>query len=223
VNGPPRLRAVLFDWDGTLVDSAELSYRIYEELFGSFGLRFDRRAFAASYSPDWYRTFAAVGLPRERWPEADARWLALYAREAVALLPGAREALARASGAGLALALVTSGSRDRVRRDLERLGVEPFFGEVVCGEDARHRKPHPDGLLLALGRLGVAPVEAAYLGDSPEDVAMARAAGSVSVGIPGGFPNRDQLREARPDVLAASLGEALDALGLPRQTASGLD
>jgi HAD superfamily hydrolase (TIGR01509 family) len=206
------LRAILFDWDGTLVDTAELSYRIYAELFAGFGLRFDRRTFSATYSPDWYRTFEKVGLPRERWPEADERWLALYARQQVALLPGARAALERVRDAGLAAALVTSGSRDRVRRDLERLRVRVLFSEVVCGDDAEHKKPHPEALLLALGRLAVAAGEAAYVGDSPEDVAMARAAGAVAVGIPGGFPNRKRLRAAGPELLAASLGEAIDAL-----------
>lgn len=212
------LRAVLFDWDGTLADSAELSYRIYAALFAGFGLRFDRHIFAETYSPDWYRTFEGVGLPRERWANADARWLELYARESVALLPGARDALRRVKDAGLALALVTSGSRDRVRRDLARLEVGPLFGEVVCGEDVQQRKPHPHGLLLALDRLGVPARAAACVGDSPEDVMMAKAAGALAVGIPGGFPNREQLRAAGPDLLVPSLADAVDALlrGAPR-------
>ena len=56
------------------------------------------------------------------------------------------------------------------------------------------------------------PEEAAYLGDSPEDVAMARAAGVFAVGIPGGFPNRGALAASEPDLLAPSLDDALDRL-----------
>ena len=87
---PPGLRAVLFDWDGTLVDSAEKSFRCYVEVFASFGLTFDRARFQATYSPEWTRTYEAVGLPREHWEEADERWLTGYARDESFLLPGAR-------------------------------------------------------------------------------------------------------------------------------------
>lgn len=206
------LRAILFDWDGTLVDSAEVSYRIYVQLFESFGIAFGRKEFERTYSPDWYRTFEAVGLPKQLWDQADARWVALYHAQESRLLPGAELALARLRTAGLAQGLVSSGSGDRVRRDLRRLGVDAYFRVVVCGGDTGNRKPHPEPLLVALSRLGVAPAEAAYVGDSPEDVAMARAAGVLSVGIPGGFPNRAALAASRPDLLTPSLAEALPAL-----------
>ena len=73
----PGLRAVLFDWDGTLVNTAEASYRCYEKLFGSYGIAFDREAFRRTYSPNWHLTYSALGLAEERWAEADARWLRL--------------------------------------------------------------------------------------------------------------------------------------------------
>jgi phosphoglycolate phosphatase-like HAD superfamily hydrolase len=82
----------------------------------------------------------------------------------------------------------------------------------VYGEDARRRKPHPDALLLGLERLAVSAARAAYVGDSPEDVEMARAAGVYAVGIPGGFPNRDALSASAPDLLAADLEEAVTTL-----------
>jgi phosphoglycolate phosphatase-like HAD superfamily hydrolase len=74
------------------------------------------------------------------------------------------------------------------------------------------KKPDPEALLLALKRLDLEPHEAAYVGDSPEDVRMARGAGVFAVGVEGGFPNADALREARPDFLAGGLIEAVEAL-----------
>jgi len=209
-----RLRAVLFDWDGTLVDSAEASFRCYGRLFASYGIAFDRPLFAATYSPDWYRTYEAVALPREHWSEADSRWVELYGEERVELLPGAGEALARLRQAGVATALVTSGSRARVDREIAGLGATRLFECIVCGEDAR-RKPDPEPLRLALDRLAVDPTQAAYVGDSPEDVWMARAAGVRVVGVEGGFPNREALRAAKPDLLAESLAGAVDLLLRP--------
>jgi HAD superfamily hydrolase (TIGR01549 family) len=206
------LQAVLFDWDGTLVDSAEKTFACYVEVFGAYGIAFDHDAFERTYSPDWYRTYEAVGLARGHWPEADARWLACYATAPSALLAGAREALERLAGAGLAQGVVSSGDGSRVRREIEELGLAGFFGAVVCGGDTASRKPHPEPLLLALERLGVAPPRTAYVGDSPEDVAMAKAAGAVAVGVPGRFPNRKALAAAAPDVLALALDSAVDAL-----------
>ena len=208
----PRLAAVLFDWDGTLVDSAEASYRCYVRLFDSFGIGFDRARFERTYSPNWQRTYEAVGLAREHWPEADRRWLEHYGRERTHLLPGSREALARVERAGVAQGVVTSGDRSRVSRELAELEVEAYFETVVYGGDTERRKPHPEALLLALARMGVTPDRAAYVGDSPEDVEMARAAGVRAVGVPGGFPNREALAASRPDVLAPDLLSAVTAL-----------
>ena len=205
-------RAVLFDWDGTLVDSAEKTYACYVRVFAAFGIGYDRAAFERTYSPDWYRTYEEVGLPREHWRDADARWISCYETEPSLLLPGAREALERLAGRGLALGLVSSGDGARVRREVRALGVEGFFGAVVCGGETARRKPDPEPLLVALQRLGVAPAAAAYVGDSPEDVAMARSAGAFAVGVPGGFPNRQALAASRPDVLAPSLDEAVIGL-----------
>src|SRR5207302_678570 len=82
-----------------------------------YGIAFDRTRFAATYSPDWYQTYEAVALPREHWSAADARWVELYGEERAELLPGASDGLARLRAAGLATALVTSGSRPRIDRE----------------------------------------------------------------------------------------------------------
>jgi HAD superfamily hydrolase (TIGR01549 family) len=206
------LRAVLFDWDGTLIDSAESTFRAYARLFQGFGIGFGRADFERTYSPDWRRTYAGMGLPRERWPQADAEFLRLYAEAPPGLLPGAADALGRLAGAGLRLGVVTSGDRQRVIADVARTGLHGRFESLVYGTDVAQRKPHPEGLLRALEELGVATGEAAYVGDSPEDVEMARAAGALALGVPGGFPNREALIASAPDLLAGSLAEAADWL-----------
>jgi len=210
---PPK--AILFDWDGTLIDSAEASYRGYVQLFAGYSLPFDRESFERTYCPDWYRTYEAIGLPREHWKEADDRWLALYAEQPPALLPGARDGLERVARASLPMGLVTSGQRERVTADLDRLGLRPFFSALVCGSDLPERKPNPAPLRRALDQMRVAAMESAYIGDSPEDVQMAQAAGAFAVAVPGGYPNRKELVAARADVFAETLAEALDAVGLP--------
>jgi phosphoglycolate phosphatase len=204
---------VLFDWDGTLVDSAERTFRCYARVFSGYGIEFDHDAFERTYSPDWYRTYALVGLPREAWADADARWNACYDGEPSRLVPGAAECLERLAAAGRVLGVVSSGDGSRVRAEMESLGVAARFAATVCGGETLRRKPHPDPLLAALAALGLPPGECAYVGDSPEDVAMAKAAGALAVGIPGGFPNREALVASAPDLLLGSLAEAAASLG----------
>jgi len=210
---PPRpLRAVLFDWDGTIVDSAEASFRCYVRLFESYRIPFDRDRFQQTYSPEWYRTYAALGLPKECWDEADARWLDFYAAEENVMLGGAREALEALRRAGLTLGIVTSGSGPRVAREMEGLGLRGLFGAVISADDVEKRKPDPEPIVRALERLGMPAAEAAYVGDSPEDVEMARAAGVYVIGVPGPFPNREQLKAAAPDLVCDALEAAVGAL-----------
>ena len=207
-------KAVLFDWDGTLIDSAEASYRCYVQLFSGYSLPFDRESYARTYCPDWYRTYEALGLAREHWAEADDRWLRLYAEQPPELLPGAREGLERLARIGLPLGLVTSGQRERVTADLDRLGLSNAFATLVCGSDLPARKPDPAPLRRALSEIDVAAPDSAYIGDSPEDVRMAQAAGAFAVAVPGGYPNRPELVAVGADLFAETLGEALDVLGL---------
>ncbi len=206
------LEAVLFDWDGTLVDSAAATFHSYVRLFGSYGIGFDRKRFEETYAPDWHQTYRGVGLPESLWPEADARWLALYARESARAVDGALVATARLAAAGVRQGLVTSGDRRRVEGEVKALGFDPGLAILVCAGEAARPKPAPEPLLLALERFGLGRARAAFVGDSPEDVQMARAAGVYAVGVPGGYPNRAQLAEARPDLLAGSLVEAVDHL-----------
>lgn len=203
-------RAVVFDWDGTLVDTAEASYRCYLRLFESYGIPFDRRIYAETYSPNWHHTYRILGLPEEHWVEADQRWLDFFEEEVVQTIEGAAEVVSELRSRGYTVAVVTSGSRPRVEREIALHGFE--FAHCICGTDLTNRKPHPEGLLLCLDRLGIAPEEAIYVGDSAEDVQMAKAAGVYSIAVPGPYPNRDGLIASGADRFVESLRELLELL-----------
>ena len=206
------LQAVLFDWDGTLLDSAEASYHCYVRLFSDFGIPFGRAEYQRTYSPDWYHTFRCVGLPEEQWADADQRWLAYFAEEQLTLASDVRNALDRLDRHGITKAIVTSGSRNRVTRELVAHGIDHHFEHVVCGTDVEQKKPHPAALQLCLAQLGISAEKAAYIGDSPEDVLMARAANVFSVAVRGAYPNVTALEAAKPDRIADNLSEAVDWL-----------
>ena len=205
-------RAVLFDWDGTLVDTAEASYRCYVRMFAELGVPFDRDTYARTYSPNWYRTFRALGIPEERWKHADSRWLAHFAEEQIAMIDGAREVVETLVARGIVIGIVTSGERDRVARELELHGLAGHMRANVFGCEVKEKKPHPEALLLCLERLQMDADDAVFVGDSPEDIAMARAAGVYAIAVPGGYPNRDALVAAQPDAFTESLREILDVI-----------
>lgn len=205
-------RAVIFDWDGTLADTAEASYRCYVRMFGELGIAFDRETYARTYSPNWYRTFEMLGVPRETWPHADSRWLAHFAEETVALIDGARELLHGLTSRGLATGIVTSGGRERVSRELEHHGLASHVHACVYGCDVKEKKPHPEGLLRCLDLLGIDANDAVFVGDSPEDIDMARNAGVYSIAVAGGYPNLDALIASKADHFADSLRGVMEAI-----------
>ncbi|HKW87825.1 MAG TPA: HAD family hydrolase [Candidatus Acidoferrales bacterium] len=200
-------RGILFDWDGTLLDSFEADMRAYEAMFLALGIAWTRREIARHYSPDWYRVYEAARIPRARWDEADELWGRAYRREEPKLLPGAKAVVGRLRRS-YELGLVTSGDRARVRRQLHQFGFSETFRACVCSEDAAHRKPHPAPLELAMSRMKLEPASCVYVGDAPEDVEMARRANVRVVGVMGPFPTARRMRAARPDAVIESI-EAL--------------
>lgn len=212
------VRAVLFDWDGTLLDSYHADAHAYLKMFQELGIEWGLDELHRHYSPDWYRVYRAAGLARGRWQQADRLWRRYYRQRKPALLPGSRAVLRRLARS-FDLGLVTSGDRARVNRQLRRFGLARLFSARVCNEDVGRRKPHPAPLRLALRRLGATPEEAVYVGDAPEDIEMARRAGVRAVAVLGPFPTHQRLRAARADALLESIEELprlLEACAEPR-------
>ncbi len=198
------IRAVLFDWDGTLLDSYHADTQAYLKMFRALGIHWGLEELARHYSPDWYRVYRAAGLPRARWDEAGRLWNHYYRQQKPALLPGARRVL-RELARRFMLALATSGDRSRVSREFRRFGLTEMFAARVYSQDSHLRKPHPAPLELALRRLRLAPEACVYIGDAPEDIEMARRAGVRAIAVLSSFSTPQRLRAARPDALLRSI------------------
>jgi HAD superfamily hydrolase (TIGR01509 family) len=195
---------VFFDWDGTLLDSFEADAQAYSHMFNALGMSWSMAMLKQHYSPNWHRVYRAAHLPRARWDEADRLWMRFYKKHQPELQPGARQVL-RTLQRRFTLALVSSGSRARVQRQLREHGVAAMFRAKVCSEDAPRRKPHPAPLRMALDRLRIAPKVCVYVGDAPEDIEMAHRAGVRAIGVLGGSPVPERLRAASPDALIETI------------------
>jgi phosphoglycolate phosphatase len=208
----PQPRGVLFDWDGTLLNSYAADSAAYLAMFREMEIPWGLAELEQHYSPDWYNVYRAANLPREKWSTAEKLWRVHYARQAPELLPGARRVLSLLKPRH-ALGLVTSGDRQRVHRQLRAFRLWDRFRARVCREDTRAGKPHPAPLRLALRHMGLRASETVYVGDSPEDLQMARSAGVRAIAVLGPFPTEKALRAAEPEVLLESIAELPAALG----------
>ncbi len=203
---------ILFDWDGTLIDNAEQAFDAFQKAFLRLGVRLDFSTYERIYSPNWYRMYEELQLPREKWKDADDLWVLYYGNENSGFIPGARTALNELVHRSYTLGIVTSGTRARVFRELDALGFTDAFRVVICGEDLMNKKPHPEGLEMAMERLQKPAEVCCYVGDSPDDMEMGRRAGVLTIGISSRYPAGRKLEGAGPDLSLDSLEQLLAAL-----------
>lgn len=206
--------AVCFDWDGTLFDSIGALYRANVAVMAALDLPFDEPAYRAQFDPDWRLMYRKLGVPEARLEEANARWHAAFDSDGtIGLLPGIAQALATIAATGRRLGLVTSGHRRVVEPQLARTGLAEAFAVRVFGDTLQVHKPDPAPLRHALRGLGLedAPERAIYVGDTPADMRMARAAGVRAVGIASLLGDPDALRDAGAEDVDPSVAAWVEA------------
>jgi len=195
---------ILFDLDGTLIDSIELIRRSYAHAFEVHrGAVPDEREFVSGLGRPLRWQFAQVaGDPAEvEAMIATYRRFNLEHHDAlVTVYPGAVEAVRQLAARGARLAIVTSKLHASAERGLVHCGFDPrLFGAIVGVDDVTEHKPHPRPVLRALELLGADARGAVMVGDSPHDLAAGRAAGTHTAAVAWGpFPH-DELRATRPD------------------------
>lgn len=210
---PPVIDTVIFDLDGTLIDSYEAFYQICksgceaaghpvpdrESLFPVMneGVSF----FDLCFPPDLPNRELVTETFRQEARKVRARLMAQHVR----LMDGMPE-LIRQLHPHYKLAIVTSSERDALE-PIVHAGVMPCFQSVVTREDVSVRKPHPEGILKALKDMGSDPASAIMVGDTPMDIMAGRKAGTQTAGIRSNTDNHELLRRLEPDVLFSTLSE----------------
>ncbi|XTZ38741.1 phosphoglycolate phosphatase [Salmonella enterica] len=236
------IKAIAFDLDGTLVDSApglaaavdnalyalELPQAGEQRVVTWIGNGADvlmERAF------NWARQERAIQRATQGKPDIDHgdvpqeeqlrmlrklfnRYYEETVEEGSFLFPYVAETLAALYAKGLPLALVTNKPTPFVAPLLEALGIASYFTFVVGGDDVVNKKPHPEPLLLVCKKLNIQPHELLFVGDSRNDILAAKAAGSLSVGLTYGYNYGEAITLSDPDLVFEDFKDLLPMLGL---------
>lgn len=204
------VRAVLFDVDGTLLDTTEFIYGGFDYTLAAHGHpRVERAHYARVMGKPLEVCYGelAPGCDPALLCETHRTWQAGNLHLSTAF-PEALHVLRTLQAAGLRLAAITSRSRRTSVQTIERAGLAAYLDLVLSFEDVTAIKPDPAPLLLALERLGVPPAAALMVGDTDADILAGRAAGVRTVGVTYGFHGPDILTHA-PDLTIDILADLL--------------
>jgi len=198
------VRALIFDFDGTLVDTESPEYDAWEAVYADHGESIPLESWLGTIGlPSGSAPWHPLEHLAERVGGMDRAVLAARQRadfharaRAQPLLPGVEAWIADAESAGIAIGVASSATRDWVHGHLESRGVRHRFRTVRTREDVARAKPHPDLYLLACADLGVAPADALAIEDSAHGVAAARAAGLACIAVPNRLTRHHDLSAA---------------------------
>ena len=207
--------ALIFDLDGTLVDTVETRIEAWLRTFEEFGIPAQRREVAKLIGSDGRRLARVVAQAAGRAiddglsEEIDRRAGEIYSELNTdpRPLPGARELLQALDGMGVRWAIATSSRPEQVGKSIDSLELSRA-PTIIDGSRVEHAKPAPDLLLFAARELGVEPSRAWYVGDSIWDMQAARAAGMPAIGVASGSATAEEL-EAAGGLTVDNLHQAL--------------
>lgn len=209
-------KLAIFDFDGTLVDSAPGIVDVMRMVVEEYEL-------PESVLENW-RDLVGVPLGRQMeiifpnhdedfWLEVADRYRAIYDRQAVAicpLFPDLLRMLDRLKAEGITMTIATSKRRHLVEEVLDHHDIASFFALVVGATDVEHHKPHPESVHHTIKSLGVNDYESAVvIGDSIYDLQMAKNAGVDAIGVTTGIHTKDILVTAEPLCIVDSLDEVV--------------
>jgi phosphoglycolate phosphatase len=205
-----KYQLLVFDWDGTIIDSASTIAECIQLAAGDVGLDVPTREQASHVIGLGLHDALRYAVPQLR-PEQMSEFVARYRyhflkrEDAMGLFDGMRELIEGMSKVRT-LAIATGKSRRGLDRALEATGLKPYFQSSRCADET-HPKPHPAMLLELMSELEVAPEAALMIGDTSHDLEMARSAGVDALAVTYGAHAADSLRACEPKGCVGSVKE----------------
>lgn len=186
----PKPFAVIFDFDGLIVDSETPEFEAHRQIFAEHGVELTPDEWRGevgiwSATRNWFAKLAEItGRPVDPVALREEKRRRFWQIIKMEPMPGVRALLDELYAAGVPLALASSAEASWINKAIAQLNVIRYFQFIVTGDDVTHRKPHPEGYLLAAHRLGVEPARCVAVEDSQHGLTAAKAAGMKAVAIP---------------------------------------
>jgi phosphoglycolate phosphatase len=213
------VNAVIFDLDGTLIDSAPIYYAIIDVIFDRLGIPPVPQSTLLEAMKngefEWDLVLPDAMKDRKKPLVDKAREIideiapSMFNNQ-IKIIPGAADVLKEIAAMGLKLALVTSTLREYMAIKLVPLaqaGVEALFEIIITADDVQNKKPHAEPLVMCSEKLGLAPGNCVYVGDTRVDIKSGKAAGMRTVAVLTGFDDYEALERETPDAIINSVSE----------------
>ena len=216
------IKAVLWDLDGTLVDSAEFHWQAWRDVMAEAGSPITHEQFVHSFGKrndlilsGWLGEGSDPGRMRQLSEEKESRFRALVRAHGIEPLPGVREWVARLHAEGWRQAIATSAPRLNLEALVDAMQMRQYFAADVAAEDVTHGKPDPEVFLLAASRLGADPGRAIVVEDAPTGIEAGRRAGMRTIGVSlmHTLPAADVYVRTLPDLPADTFAQLIKGVG----------
>lgn len=215
------IKAVIFDMDGTLVDSRDAVLGAFKHVAAIMGTVYNDEFIKASVGlrlEDTYKRFAPGKNPDELAAE-HRKWQHEH-KELFKTYDGFKELITALRKQGLKIGVYTSAVRTRTELVKDVLQLQDSFDAMICGDEVTNSKPHQEGVERVAKMLGVELGEVVFVGDAEHDILSGKNAGVITIGITHGFGTKEALKRAGADFIVNNLQElqqTIDRLGLDNE------
>ena len=202
------IKAVLFDFDGTLIDTNELIFKSYRKAFKEVLNRdIDNEEILRLYGRPLYGSLMEYGEPGEMLYKVYREFNETQHDNLAKPFDGVYEGVQKISDKGYKMGIVTSKRMHLVKRGLDLIGIAKFFDVIITPDDTQKGKPDPEPILLGCEKLGVLPEETIYVGDSVFDMQAAKAAGTQLCAVKYTLTSHQNLLGFKPEFFVDSIAE----------------
>ncbi|WP_096269458.1 pyrophosphatase PpaX [Paucisalibacillus globulus] len=209
------IHTILFDLDGTLIDTNKLITESFYHTFNHFGLEFTHDEILAFNGPPLKETFEKIDLDKAEAMITTYREHNLEHHDAyVKIFPNVKETLEKLKKQGIQLGIVTTKMRGTAIRGMKITGIYDYFDTIIALDDITNAKPHPEPVLSAMKNIQADPETTLMVGDNHHDIESGHNAGVKTAGVAWSLKGEEVLRKYHPTYMLHDMKDLLEITGV---------